>query len=733
MGSRYSAVLTSWALNGPHGSWETGDGPSDLSVFEKISKGGFDLVLGRLPFRAFSASGSFAAQNTNAVRRLAKAVAAVDTSADPPMCWIMHTPGPLWDEVCRGLPQNAKWHIQKPAWVKGDSGCGQTNAFVNFNVKSDAGSYFESSYIGNLRLRMEARARRATPLDGQAAPPTAEVSTSSPQSAPARAPPVRVQVTAGLLQQPDVVYIGRGSSELGLGPSLWGDPYKITPSRTRRQAVVAYRRHLAASPRLRSRLCGLGGARIACHCAVDEECHGDALRAAYIEECIPDRPPTDTEACRGAELRQGAVGDRQPAEPTAISGVGECLHVGSGSRRRIFQDGAGLCSPGLWDPLHRRVDSPAGQDLLDALEEQFRSLGINAKSFATQLARGSIQEDPFPSEALARARLALAARLRRWVPDWIPSGDPQMQPIQVSLLGSMLRAVGDPDWQALQEYESGVRIGVGVELPRTPAVWPAKVHWNIPGQRDASADDEFIGCTVQNYVSAVGHVDEVRATLEDQAERGQVLMLTESEARRRYGTRLTIAALGAIKKGTRSDGSTEIRVIHDGTNKVGVNSKIKVRDSIPLPMAQDLQVALRHCAASGLPAFAFTADIKEAHRLIAVAREDWALQACQLEPGGLVYINKVGTYGVASAAYWWGRLAGSVVRLLLKLFGSRIPTWLLLFADDFLQLTLGPQVPGCCDAVAVHTACSGHSPFLEEDKGRFCGTLDRIRDQCERV
>ena len=54
-------------------------------------------------------------------------------------------------------------------------------------------------------------------------------------------------------------------------------------------------------------------------------------------------------------------------------------------------------------------------------------------------------------------------------------------------------------------------------------------------------------------------------------------------------------------------------------------------------------------------------------------------------------LNKSGSYGVASAQFWWGRLAGSVVRLLLKLFGSRIPTWLLLFADDFLQLSLGPK------------------------------------------
>ena len=32
--------------------------------------------------------------------------------------------------------------------------------------------------------------------------------------------------------------------------------------------------------------------------------------------------------------------------------------------------------------------------------------------------------------------------------------------------------------------------------------------------------------------------------------------------------------------------------------------------------------------------------------------------------GGDVFVNTVGTYGIASAAYWWGRLIAIVLRIL---------------------------------------------------------------------
>ena len=50
-------------------------------------------------------------------------------------------------------------------------------------------------------------------------------------------------------------------------------------------------------------------------------------------------------------------------------------------------------------------------------------------------------------------------------------------------------------------------------------------------------------------------------------------------------------------------------------------------------------------------------------------------------------MNTVGTYGVASAGYFWGRFsAASMIRLLHYLAGTRWSPEILLFADDWIAL-----------------------------------------------
>ena len=48
----------------------------------------------------------------------------------------------------------------------------------------------------------------------------------------------------------------------------------------------------------------------------------------------------------------------------------------------------------------------------------------------------------------------------------------QPQPVDVLLLGSALKGFGDPDWAVMAEYAVGVPLGLGVDLPRTPDVFP---------------------------------------------------------------------------------------------------------------------------------------------------------------------------------------------------------------------------------------------------------------------
>ena len=56
--------------------------------------------------------------------------------------------------------------------------------------------------------------------------------------------------------------------------------------------------------------------------------------------------------------------------------------------------------------------------------------------------------------------------------------------------------------------------------------------------------------------------------------------------------------------------------------------------------------------------------------------------ACRLHLG-TVWINKVGTYGMGSASYWWSRAAAAIlVRLVHAVLGGEVPIEILLYVDD---------------------------------------------------
>ena len=72
----------------------------------------------------------------------------------------------------------------------------------------------------------------------------------------------------------------------------------------------------------------------------------------------------------------------------------------------------------------------------------------------------------------------------------------------------------------------------------------------------------------------------------------------------------------------------------------------------------------------------------KAHRRVKVLRKDWRFQVASL--GEEWWVNKVGTYGMASAQSYWGRLAALLLRVLYALFPQ--VDWNFVFVDDFLWL-----------------------------------------------
>ena len=92
------------------------------------------------------------------------------------------------------------------------------------------------------------------------------------------------------------------------------------------------------------------------------------------------------------------------------------------------------------------------------------------------------------------------------------------------------------------------------------------------------------------------------------------------------------------------------RVLFDGTNGISVSKRTLLRDHERTPIAADLKRAIREKAQGGT-SFALTADVSEAHWQMPIAKRDWHLLGCQVNPSGHVYVNTVSTFGVASASY----------------------------------------------------------------------------------
>ena len=99
------------------------------------------------------------------------------------------------------------------------------------------------------------------------------------------------------------------------------------------------------------------------------------------------------------------------------------------------------------------------------------------------------------------------------------------------------------------------------------------------------------------------------------------------------------------------------------------------------------------------------ADVTKAHRRIKVLPQDWRFQVAQLDNEW--WVNKVGTYGMASAQLYCGRMAALLLRILYYLFPQI--DWGFVFVDDFcwlLRLPTGPQFT----AALGHTGGFGNAP-----------------------
>ena len=166
------------------------------------------------------------------------------------------------------------------------------------------------------------------------------------------------------------------------------------------------------------------------------------------------------------------------------------------------------------------------------------------------------------------------------------------------------------------------------------------------------------------------------------------------------------------------------RVLHDGTNGISVNRRIRVRDQERFPTASDVKRAMSEKAALGEISFALTADVKEAHIQVPIAPLDWRLLGWQVTPAFDVYINKVGTFGISSTSYYWSRVASSLGRLAEYLVGSSANTWHLLVADDIHLDASGRNI---AQRLSASSSCVRPTIIMEQDCWWGYRSLDRFR------
>lgn len=400
--------------------------------------------------------------------------------------------------------------------------------------------------------------------------------------------------------------------------------------------------------------------------------------------------------------REDSSGEAEsvPVESPARAGHGVPIRCWYKGKERSIHDGGGLCSPGRWPVKQRRqLSSESALGLASCCKGEFlkwvlsicNKKGDAVKEVFWSLAGGKGLTSPF-SEVIQEARESLDRKLELLGKSPRRRSGDRCSEVNFRRLAAALEVVEDEDFEWLEAAaSSGVRLGVDQTMPRVPAVFEEKVKWNLD-----FTDEEFRDTLACNYRSAEENAEDIERQVMEEVEAGSIIAMRTEEAEEKYKGRLAVAALGAVPKEL---GSSVVRIVHDGSYSVDINHRIKVRDRMRFPMVDDaggvlLQVEKEVEEAQGAMRCSLLYDISRAHKLLPVDEQDWGLQGFRLPAGkqeGTVFLHTRGTFGVASAAYHWQRLAACLVRLVHRLGGFDLGLLHLLFADDGWLTALAPS------------------------------------------
>ena len=370
-----------------------------------------------------------------------------------------------------------------------------------------------------------------------------------------------------------------------------------------------------------------------------------------------------------------------PVHPPVTGGEGPSRICREPWGSRPFHDGAGLCSPGRWDPSQRLYCEGAGWSELRAkLEEIVMGHAGGPIPFdrvvfemATKGEAGCSLVSDLVLHAAIRSAMIEHLGAKGWEIGDLDEISPG-QPFRLRLMSALLRDAGDPDWQVLLDAQHGLPVGIKNPLPRTPEVYEEQTSWKLEmGPADVAK------AWRANYESAAEHVDYVREHFDAEVSEGLMLKLDEDAFWGKYGDE---AALSAIAVLVDEGPPQKKRVIHDASHEVMLNHRVKCLDKVRSPGAREKRYLLRFLKDHRCAALSVTGDISKAHRRFRHSPDEWGYLGCKAsDADAFVYVNCVGTFGVASAGYWWSRISGGGIRLMHHVTGRRFLE-LLLYADD---------------------------------------------------
>ena len=351
-------------------------------------------------------------------------------------------------------------------------------------------------------------------------------------------------------------------------------------------------------------------------------------------------------------------------------------------------DAGGLCSPGRWQPRLRKLPPRAGfiRDRMDAWIQTWSQQPANGgrigkdkwQHLVYSCLLGRLAKDPF------RKRLGqLDGEARNYLTEKqcpvSKTAGTGTEEIDFALRFPLGMRCEDPE--PMKEFLGpGVRISVDTQPKRTSTVWPAKQRRAL-GEMDPASLQEFN----DNFPSAREHAGLLQEDITELVKMGFMERITYGEAWKRF-SKVSVAPLVVIVEET-----GQSRVLFDSSNYVQLNRQIKAQDIKVCHSAPDI---LGACSSMHWPRpiVSLVVDVSKAHRRVPVDERDWGLLACSESPRPRdpallatwpILVNKVGTYGVASASWQWARAASLYQRLVYYIVE---PPYLFRFADDLMLI-----------------------------------------------